>query len=185
MRQQLGVKPNQILVGFSGKLTPKKDPLLVVEALYYLRAEHGDRFSAVFVGDGELAEQLMQATARNLNGTVAFSGFVNQSKIVDYYLAMDILVLPSRRRGETWGLVVNEALHAGCAVAISEAVGCHVEFGKWERVRVVPVGDALRLAAAIEDLSQYERDFTWCEDNLTPYTVQAVASALESATRCS
>jgi len=30
------------------------------------------------------------------------------------------MVLPSRRAGETWGLVVNEALQAGCAVIVSE-----------------------------------------------------------------
>ena len=40
---------------------------------------------------------------------VHFTGFLNQSQMVDAYVASDCLVLPSDGR-ETWGLVVNEAM---------------------------------------------------------------------------
>ena len=43
--------------------------------------------------------------------------------------------------GETWGLVVNEALQAGCSVIVSDAVGCHADFKDWERVRVFSDGN--------------------------------------------
>ena len=39
------------------------------------------------------------------------------------YHACDLFCLPSRE-GETWGLVVNEALLHGLPVVVSEAVGC-------------------------------------------------------------
>jgi len=37
-------------------------------------------------------------------------------------------VLPSRQMGETWGLVVNEALLAEKRVIVSRYVGCHKDF---------------------------------------------------------
>src|SRR5438309_4475455 len=54
---------------------------------------------------------------------VRFLGFQNQRQLSPYYHAADLLVLPSRR-GETWGLVVNEALHHGLPCVVSDAVGC-------------------------------------------------------------
>ena len=65
-----------------------------------------------------------------------YSGFINQSQLAGHYLAMDIMVLPSRRMGETWGLVANEAMQAGCGVIVSDAVGCSEDFKSWERFRV-------------------------------------------------
>jgi glycosyltransferase involved in cell wall biosynthesis len=50
-------------------------------------------------------------------------GFQNQSRLSAFYHASDVLVLPSRS-DETWGLVVNEALHHGLPCIVSDAVGC-------------------------------------------------------------
>jgi glycosyltransferase involved in cell wall biosynthesis len=80
---------------------------------------------------------------------------VNQSELGANYLAADVLVLPSRRMGETWGLVVNEALHAGCGVIMTDAVGCYREFGSWERVRVISEGDANACAGALAEISGF------------------------------
>jgi glycosyltransferase involved in cell wall biosynthesis len=86
--------------------------------------------------------------------------------------------LPSRRAGETWGLVVNEALQAGCAVVMTEAVGCHREFGDWERVRVIPENDAGAGAAALRELARFPRDFGWCAGAMRAYSIDAAAQAL-------
>ena len=47
---------------------------------------------------------------------------MNQSGLSEIYHASDLMVLPSRQ-GETWGLVVNEALLHGLPVVVSEGVG--------------------------------------------------------------
>src|SRR5262249_19388302 len=47
----------------------------------------------------------------------------NQTQMSQWFHAADIFVLPSRR-AETWGLVVNEALHHGLPCIVSDAVGC-------------------------------------------------------------
>jgi glycosyltransferase involved in cell wall biosynthesis len=54
---------------------------------------------------------------------VRFLGFQNQTELSRYYHAAELVVLPSAH-SETWGLVVNEALHHGVPCVVSEAVGC-------------------------------------------------------------
>lgn len=53
----------------------------------------------------------------------SFAGFLNQTEISRAYVAADCLVLPSDH-GETWGLVVNEAMASGLPCIVSDAVGC-------------------------------------------------------------
>src|SRR5207245_2803101 len=55
-----------------------------------------------------------------------FAGFLNQSEIASAYAAGDALVLPSDF-GETWGLVVNEAMACGRAAVVSDRVGCGLD----------------------------------------------------------
>lgn len=184
LRASLGLDPGCVVVSFFGKLIPKKDPQLIQRALAHLDPGSGRRLAMLVVGAGEL-EAAMRASAADLesrNGVrTVFAGFVNQSRLSDYYLASDIVALPSRRAGETWGLVINEALHAGCAAIVSEAVGCHRDFGGWERLRVVPVGDDGALAAAIDELARYPRSFDWAAARMRDYSTEAAAAAMVDA----
>jgi len=76
----------------------------------------------VFVGDGEKRAEL-ESRARALGWkSIRFAGVINQTELPAYYDLCDIFVLPSIR--EPWGLVVNEAMSAGCAVVVSDEVGC-------------------------------------------------------------
>ena len=179
MRAKLGIAETETVVLFSGKLIPKKAPDLILEAFSLLSAERRGTTRIVFLGSGIMMDEL-KAKAEQFPGRVSFAGFVNQSDLPGYYLAADMLILPSRRMGETWGLVVNEALHAGCGVIVSEAVGSHREFGTWERVRVIKEGDAAACAAAIETLAKFPRSFDWCEKAMEQYTVRAAAAAIAS-----
>jgi glycosyltransferase involved in cell wall biosynthesis len=139
MRGRLGIAPDTVCVGFFGKLIPKKDPELLLRMGAAMNAEEKRRTTFLFVGSGEL-EVKLRSMADACGLKALFAGFVNQKEIPDYYIATDIVMLPSRRMGETWGLVVNEALAAGCRVIVSNAVGCHAEFKSLPTVRVIPVG---------------------------------------------
>jgi len=177
MRAKLGVRGDETLLLFSGKLIPKKDPALILQALDLLSPARKAATKVVFMGSGELMDELKNEAAR-FDGRVIFSGFVNQREIPGYYLAADVLILPSRRMGETWGLVVNEALHAGCGVIVSDAVGSHREFGAWERVRVIREGNATECAEAIEELAKFPRLLDWCAKEMERYSVRAAAEAI-------
>jgi glycosyltransferase involved in cell wall biosynthesis len=180
MRDRLGLEPETWVIGFSGKFIGKKDPLLVLEAASFMAERSKVKLCVLMLGSGKLEDEIRHRASELERAGVAvlLPGFVNQSALGDYYLAMDALVLPSRRLGETWGLVVNEALQAGCSVVMTDAVGCSEEFGSWERVRVIPVGDRDACAAALGDLADYPRDVGWCRNAMLEYSIEAAASGL-------
>jgi glycosyltransferase involved in cell wall biosynthesis len=106
---------------FSGKLVPKKHPLDLLHALRRAAAA-GAPAHALIVGDGELMADA-RAVVADGRLPVTFAGFLNQTEIASAYVAADCLVLPSDT-GETWGLVVNEAMACGRPALVSDQVGC-------------------------------------------------------------
>jgi glycosyltransferase involved in cell wall biosynthesis len=124
-RNDLNILEDKVVLLFSGKLVHRKAPDLILDSVQLLPNEIQDRICIIFVGEGKLKEALM-AKAKVISGLkdrIHFVGFKNQSELSQYYHAADILVLPSRY-WETWGLVVNEALHHGLPCLISNVVGC-------------------------------------------------------------
>lgn len=151
LRAALGLVETDICVGFFGKLIPKKNPELILEMGSRLNAVEKQRTVFLFVGSGE-REETLRLKASDAGLRVIFAGFVNQGDIASYYFATDIAMLPSRRMGETWGLVVNEALAGGCGVIVTDAVGSHVEFSHLRQVRVIKDNDATGAVQAWRDL---------------------------------
>jgi len=128
IRREAGFSQQTKVLLFCGKLEPKKHPDALLDALVRLPAHERKAFGILFVGSGEL-EGILRLKARSLTDVkVCFAGFKNQTQLAPYYLASDILVLPSRQMGETWGLVVNEALFAGRRVIVSRFAGCSADF---------------------------------------------------------
>ncbi len=180
-RASLGINPEELVIGFFGKLISKKNPLLLLEAVQILNQSTERPLRILFVGSGELESTLRSAASRLESQGVRtlFTGFVNQSSIAEYYAATDILALPSRRMGETWGLVVNEALQAGCSVVMSDAVGCRVEFSHLPHCRIFRNENAGDLAAALSFLAGYPpHDRTWARAFMDCYSTQSSAKAL-------
>jgi glycosyltransferase involved in cell wall biosynthesis len=144
-RRQWGIGDDAFCVLFCGKFMKKKRPLDLVEAARSLNSDGRLRnIHLLFVGSGELEKELRQAchvvydaeTKRSHvsasfipSGSpndlpwASFAGFLNQTEISRAYVAADCLVLPSDH-GETWGLVVNEALASGLPCLVSDACGC-------------------------------------------------------------
>lgn len=177
MRTQWGCDPATKVVLFCGKFIAKKQPNLIVEALEILPESERANWLVVFAGSGPLEDELKRLCVASAI-RAEFTGFLNQADLPAYYLAADIMVLPSRRMGETWGLVVNEALQAGCAVALSDAVGSHEEFRDWERVSVFGSEDAAGLKEALGQLARYHRDFDWARPEIEAYSVDAAAAGI-------
>ena len=118
IRKSLSIKPEFPVILYASKFTPRKYPDVLIEAYNLLKEP---KPYLIFVGDGELAESLSgRAKALNLD-RVFFLGFKNQSELPRFYALADIFVLPSDN--ETWGLVVNEAMNAGCAIITTDGVG--------------------------------------------------------------
>lgn len=120
LRGERGFNENDVVLLFCGKHVPFKRPKLLIEAAARMRAA-GAQVKVLYAGSGELTEQLVEA-ARELNVPTHFEGFLNQTELWRAYLSADIFVLPSDN-GETWGLVVNEAMLFGLPVLVSNEVG--------------------------------------------------------------
>ena len=90
--------------------------------------------------------------AAELDVTVSWVGFLNQSELGKAYASANCLALPSDW-GESWGLVVNEALAAGLPCVVSDRVGCSPDLIEEGATGLAyPGGDFRALAAAIQSL---------------------------------
>lgn len=139
LRREWGVAEGAACFIFVGKLVRKKRILDLLRACDLARRSERS-IHVLVVGAGKLEDEARSLTKR-LGLPVTFTGFLNQSEISRAYVAADCLVLPSDY-GETWGLVVNEAMHHGLPAVVSDRVGCGpdlVEDGVTGRV--FPFGD--------------------------------------------
>lgn len=143
IRSQWNIPEDSVCLLFAGKLIPKKRPLDIVAAIEALSDEWqgAPHFHILFAGSGALKAQLRARcsvvydaeeessdhnSAEESMGSrpaASFAGFLNQTEISQAYVAADCLVLPSDT-GETWGLVVNEAMASGLPCVVSDACGC-------------------------------------------------------------
>ncbi len=120
LRKELGLPVDKKIILTSGKYITKKRPM---DLLYAYHSLNNENTALVFLGDGELRNEMETYIRRyNLND-VYLTGFKNQSEVGKYFSAADIFVLPSGM-GETWGLAVNEAMNFSLPIILSEIVGC-------------------------------------------------------------
>jgi len=121
LRRQWGLREDSVVFLFVGKFTETKRPLDFVRAVY--DASGNERsVEGLMVGDGPL-RGACEDFVRSHHAPISFAGFLNQSQIVRAYACSDLLVLPSD--GETWGMVVNEAMACRRPCLVSDRVGCY------------------------------------------------------------
>ncbi len=123
IRKELGLPIDKKIILTSGKYIFKKRPMDLLKAYHLLSDENS---ALVFLGDGELRSEMEEYIRSNKLNDVYLIGFKNQSEIGKYFAAADIFVLPSGE-GETWGLVVNEAMNFSLPLVLSNHVGCTVD----------------------------------------------------------
>lgn len=150
VRAAMGCTNDDVVFAFSGKHVPFKNPLMLIEAAGQLRKE-GLNVRLVFAGSGELTEQ-MRALAEELDVPAHFTGFLNQTEIWKAYVGADAFVLPSNN-GETWGLVVNEAMLFGLPAIVSDQVGCSRDLIVPGETGYTFTGGADALAAAMRTMA--------------------------------
>jgi glycosyltransferase involved in cell wall biosynthesis len=119
LRQRWGFSDDHVVFIFAGKFIRKKRPMDFVRALQIAKSKEA-RVAGLMVGDGPLRRDCEASVGW---APIHFTGFLNQSQIGEAYAAGDALVLASDG-GETWGLVVNEAMSYGRPCLVSDHVGC-------------------------------------------------------------
>jgi glycosyltransferase involved in cell wall biosynthesis len=142
----------QANVLFVGQFEQRKGIVDLIEAFQRVDAP-GTRLQ--LVGNGSMEQQVEDLASRDHR--VEILGFVSQAELPSRLASARCLVLPSVTTDldrEPWGLVVNEAMHAGVPVVTTDGVGAAagglVQDGR--NGFVVPERDARSLAAAIRRL---------------------------------
>lgn len=151
LRLRWGLGSNDIVWLFAGKFVEKKRPMDFVKAIHRAQ-QRGLSLSGLMVGDGPLRPECENYVAAH-RVSVRFTGFLNQSEIAQAYVAADALALPSDG-GETWGLVVNEAMVCGRPCLVSDQVGCGPDLvTEGQTGGVFQMGDVESFASALQRYS--------------------------------
>lgn len=177
-RTQLGIGVNDRVILFAGKLIPKKRPLDLVRACAL--AQSNLPLKLLIAGSGPMEAQV-NVLSETLGVDLIQLGFCNQSEMPAAYACSDLIVLPSDA-GETWGLVVNEALACGVPAVVSSSCGCAADFGTYrDVVEVFETGDVEALAAKIQSMTMQSPNAESVQDVAELYSVSRAADGVVQA----
>lgn len=133
---------------FVGRLDPRKGVQVLLPAFAFLKKRY-ENLRLIIVGDGFLKESLLEKVVREKIKDVVFVGSVAREELPSYYRSADVFCAPSLR-GESFGLILTEAMACGVAVLTSDIDGYREVVPSKEFL--VPPGDSVSLALAIEAL---------------------------------
>ncbi len=133
----------RLRVGFLGRLHPKKNLDLVIDAV----AQLPDHIELIVAGGGTLLEEMQRhAERRGVQARVKWLGFVSPDERTQFLDRIDVLVMPSTF--ESFGMSAAEAMLDGVPVIVSEHTGIAEVIRRHSAGVVVPP-DAESVAAAI------------------------------------
>lgn len=151
LKTMLGIQESGSVILFVGKLIEKKRPMDLLKAYELLLQSWKGEVTPnlLFVGDGVMRIQLEDYAESHGLTQVYFPGFKNQLELSTYYTIADVFVLPSGA-GETWGLVVNEAMCFRNPIIVSDLVGCGQDLVMpGENGFVFPLGNTQKLSECL------------------------------------
>ncbi|MDE2464395.1 MAG: glycosyltransferase family 4 protein [Alphaproteobacteria bacterium] len=124
LRDELGVAPETVLIGYVGRMVPEKGVMTLLEAFACL----GDRDSKLLLlGSGPMDVQIAAYCERHLPGRVIRIAAVPHEQVPAYMRALDLFVLPSLSTPawvEQFGIVLAQAMLSGvpCVGSSSGAI---------------------------------------------------------------
>jgi glycosyltransferase involved in cell wall biosynthesis len=120
LRSRLGIRNDEKVVLFAGKLVPFKRPVDVVEAVAQVM-QKGVPARLLVAGSGPM-EADVRARAQALGVTLDFLGFQNQTEMPSAYAAADLMVLPSSTSASSCS-ASSRARPFGSAVSFGTRLG--------------------------------------------------------------
>jgi alpha-1,6-mannosyltransferase len=112
-RERLGVRPDQLLLLYVGRLSGEKNTRILLEAWERVAREKGDQVAFLIVGEGSLRHLVEDSQKRIAH--LKWIPFCDDShQLAEYYRAADLFVHPGIC--ETFGLVTMESQACGCPV---------------------------------------------------------------------
>jgi glycosyltransferase involved in cell wall biosynthesis len=152
VRSELGIDPDEVVVGVVGRLVEEKGYLEVFEAARMLRGDGvAVRFLVAGPHEPAKADAVSEAEIeRAQQEGVLFLGY--RDDVERLYAAMDLYVLASHREG--FPRSAMEAAAMGLPAVVTDIRGCRQVVEHGQTGFIVPVRDGAALARAIADLVQ-------------------------------
>lgn len=152
LREQFGIPPNAVVMGFVGRIVRDKGLVELVTAWQHLREEFPD-LHWIVAGMFEPQDPLPTRVEKTLRSDKRIHLLGMLLDPVPAYLAMDICVLPTYREGFPY--VPMEAAAMGLPVVATQVPGCIDAVVDCQTGTLVPACDSKSLAQAIQ---RYVRD---------------------------
>lgn len=157
LRKKLGVKNNEIIVLFLGRLNPTKGVDVLARAGKELVQKNKD-YWFFFVGPDEGMEETVKEIIkdeRNMKLLGAIKGIDAKRRLAEMYAAADIFCLPSYREGLP--LTLFEAMASGLPIIASPVNGVPYEMQQPENGFFVPYGEVELLKKRIIELGENKK----------------------------
>ncbi|MEA2185578.1 MAG: hypothetical protein QOK16_589 [Solirubrobacteraceae bacterium] len=138
---------NGPVIGFVGRLEPRKGPLDLIQAAPQIRAGAPGARIVVIGGDPYDSDPAYAEQVRNAEGIEHVPWVADGAAVMRH---LDVLVAPSRQ--EPFGTVLAEAMAAGTPVVSTSVGGIAEVVADGETGRLVAPGDPEALAAAVLDV---------------------------------
>lgn len=170
LRKELGIESEKMILSI-GQFIHRKGYDILLKSAAQLK-----KGLDIYIVGGEPTEEYLQLCRELGLQNVHFEGFMKKEKLLNYYRATDLFVLPTRE--DIWGLVINEAMSYGLPVITTDRCVAGLDLVE-DGVNgyIVPVGDDKALAEKINAL--FEEN--WGEmgekslEKIRPYTIETMA----------
>lgn len=172
LRRGLGMSERKIVL-YVGRFTKAKGMDALLEAVPALEEDTG----VYFVGGEPVPEHLAFCEEQGLHNA-HFVGFQKKEQLADYYMAADVLVLPTQ--SDVWGLVLNEAMACGLPVITTDRCVAGLELiENGINGYVVPVDNQEALTQKIQAVlaGNYRQMGAAALERIRPYTFENMAKA--------
>lgn len=102
LREKLNMKEEKIIISI-GQFIHRKGFDVLIKA-----SKNLDKNIGIYMVGGQAPQKYLDLKEKYNLKNVHFRDFVSKEKIIEYYKAADLFVLPTRE--DIWGLVINEAM---------------------------------------------------------------------------
>ena len=152
IRDRFGCTDGEFLLLWLGIFMPHRRLENAIRAVHEL-ASRGVRVRLLLAGSDRSFPQYvneLKELTKNLGVSeqVNFAGKISDEEIRDFYASCDGFVFPNE--GQTWGLVVLEAMACGCLVFVSRGAAVHEALADGETAILFSAGNPRSLAQKIE-----------------------------------
>lgn len=157
-----GLQENLVMtVGYSGRIAKQKKLEDAIEAIKILNVKNsGQQWKLLLAGPAAVGEKYGIELLEKIKGNtdVINLGPLNSAQLSSFYDFIDVLVLPSNDRLESFGLVQIEAMLHGCPIVATELPGSRIPIKLTGMGKLVPINNPILLADTIGEVVSLGRD---------------------------